>query len=314
MAENKINKLSINNQSYDLAGADVDTAIQEILNTFNSYLPLAGGTMTGPITLAGDPSADLQAATKKYVDEHGGSIPIISPESNIDDLSTGFYYIQDDDAIIPAIFTKSPEGMSGKCNMFFQGGYYDARSSDNVTTLLELLTNEKYCIYRIASGPVSETFLHLSVEHLRLGNNPTANYDAATKLYVDNAVAQVKGIPSYATTEPLDNVNTGFVIVNTLPVVWEKRGNNAYVYNDGTFQKIPIPGESPTAEILISRDSANAFMASLGYHIVTKKYADQTYVSKETYDMLNSKVQQLESSVATFRETLTNLQASSTEL
>jgi hypothetical protein len=32
------------------------------------YLPLAGGTVTGPLTLAADPTAALQAATKQYVD------------------------------------------------------------------------------------------------------------------------------------------------------------------------------------------------------------------------------------------------------
>ena len=33
-----------------------------------NYLPTAGGTMSGPITLPGSPSAPLQAATKQYVD------------------------------------------------------------------------------------------------------------------------------------------------------------------------------------------------------------------------------------------------------
>ena len=33
------------------------------------YLKLAGGTMTGPLTLSGAPTGDLQAATKKYVDD-----------------------------------------------------------------------------------------------------------------------------------------------------------------------------------------------------------------------------------------------------
>jgi hypothetical protein len=32
------------------------------------FLPLAGGTMTGNLTLAAAPSANLQAATKAYVD------------------------------------------------------------------------------------------------------------------------------------------------------------------------------------------------------------------------------------------------------
>jgi hypothetical protein len=35
---------------------------------FGSYLPLAGGTLTGPLVLPGNPTSDLQAATKKYVD------------------------------------------------------------------------------------------------------------------------------------------------------------------------------------------------------------------------------------------------------
>jgi hypothetical protein len=33
-----------------------------------NYLPTAGGTMTGPITLPGNPAAPLQAATKQYAD------------------------------------------------------------------------------------------------------------------------------------------------------------------------------------------------------------------------------------------------------
>ena len=33
------------------------------------YLPLSGGTMTGKLTLDGAPTADMHAATKKYVDD-----------------------------------------------------------------------------------------------------------------------------------------------------------------------------------------------------------------------------------------------------
>ena len=41
--------------------------------TADAALPLAGGTMTGKITLDGVPTADLHAATKKYVDDNAGS-------------------------------------------------------------------------------------------------------------------------------------------------------------------------------------------------------------------------------------------------
>lgn len=40
--------------------------------TAEAALPKSGGTMTGPLTLSGAPTSDLQAATKKYVDEAAG--------------------------------------------------------------------------------------------------------------------------------------------------------------------------------------------------------------------------------------------------
>ena len=41
--------------------------------TANAALPVAGGTMTGKIVLDGAPTADLHAASKKYVDDNAGS-------------------------------------------------------------------------------------------------------------------------------------------------------------------------------------------------------------------------------------------------
>ncbi|SKA01611.1 hypothetical protein [Megasphaera cerevisiae] len=46
-----------------------DQRIKEITdNIEKGYLPLSGGTMTGALILSGAPTADLHAATKKYVD------------------------------------------------------------------------------------------------------------------------------------------------------------------------------------------------------------------------------------------------------
>lgn len=45
------------------------TAAGNAQTTANAALPKSGGTMTGALTLAGDPTGDLQAATKKYVDD-----------------------------------------------------------------------------------------------------------------------------------------------------------------------------------------------------------------------------------------------------
>lgn len=44
------------------------TATGQIANLTNNYLPKSGGTMTGAITLPGNPSGALQAVPKQYVD------------------------------------------------------------------------------------------------------------------------------------------------------------------------------------------------------------------------------------------------------
>ena len=66
--------------SNSLAGyakkTDLDSyATESEVNTkLESYLPKSGGTLTGALTLKGEPTADLQAATKKYVDDSAKSI------------------------------------------------------------------------------------------------------------------------------------------------------------------------------------------------------------------------------------------------
>jgi len=59
-----------------LAGApssDLEAATKAYTDTRAAdYVPLAGGTMTGALTLAGAPSSDLEAATKAYVDNNSG--------------------------------------------------------------------------------------------------------------------------------------------------------------------------------------------------------------------------------------------------
>jgi hypothetical protein len=54
------------------------------------YLPLSGGTMTGPITLAADPVAPLQPTTKEYVDALAiGDNRIINGDMRIDQRNNG---------------------------------------------------------------------------------------------------------------------------------------------------------------------------------------------------------------------------------
>lgn len=54
----------------------VDTAVSEVSQDLSNYLPLAGGTMTGPVNMGSqkvtslaDPTANADAANKQYVDQ-----------------------------------------------------------------------------------------------------------------------------------------------------------------------------------------------------------------------------------------------------
>ena len=54
-----------------LTAVDID----DLYDTVAGYVPLAGGTMTGLLVLSGEPSLDLHAATKLYVDTLVAELP-----------------------------------------------------------------------------------------------------------------------------------------------------------------------------------------------------------------------------------------------
>ena len=61
----------------------------EVNIKLENYLPKSGGTLTGALTLKGAPTSDLQAATKKYVDD---SATNIKPKAHKVTLTvTGWY-------------------------------------------------------------------------------------------------------------------------------------------------------------------------------------------------------------------------------
>lgn len=52
-----------------------DARYLQITTASSTYLPLAGGTLTGDLTLTGAPTTNLMAATKKYVDDEIAALP-----------------------------------------------------------------------------------------------------------------------------------------------------------------------------------------------------------------------------------------------
>jgi len=63
------------NSSHSHAESDITglaTDLSTLTTSVAGKLSLSGGTLTGALTLAADPTANLQAATKQYVDAHAG--------------------------------------------------------------------------------------------------------------------------------------------------------------------------------------------------------------------------------------------------
>lgn len=234
----------------------------------------------------------------------GGNIPIITFQSKISELTSGFYFLNDDDSLTPTIFNKYPEGMSNKCSMFIGGGYYIVRSRDEATTINDIFSDEKYRIYRVAYSTIENDFYELAVAHLKLGSNPTQNYDAATKLYVDTAVAQGR-IANYGSNDTVKGKPVGFIKVNGNPFLLNATDTYAWLLSPYACYRMVITETTTFGDLI---NNANAFLATTDPSIVTKKFADQTYTAKTDYATLNEKITELESKVTSLTDTITQLQ------
>lgn len=88
-------------------------------------LPLAGGTMAGPLVLSGDPAGALDAATKRYVDEVSARVNAVAV--NVLDYGATGDGATDDTAAIKAAIAKLQAANGG--DLFFPSGTYFVSST-----------------------------------------------------------------------------------------------------------------------------------------------------------------------------------------
>ena len=181
--ENKITQIIVNQKQYTV-GEDSD-------NT--QYLPLSGGTMTGPITMAGDPSADLQAATKKYVDEHSSVIPVVTESTKLETLNSGFYLLNLSGSYTPFMLqlVENQAMLLGNGVVQHLKDITDKTFADTFDTYYGWESDEEEIIFTVKNKRIAGV------------NDPEAQKDAANKQYVDNLVQSSSSVPSVHTVEEL---------------------------------------------------------------------------------------------------------------
>ena len=210
---------------------------------FNNFIPKSGGTMTGALTLANDPTNAFHASTKQYVDNAINGISTITKiqVNGTDIASSGT-------ANIPAA-TTSVYGVT-KLN-----------STTNSTSTTEAATASAVkAAYDLANGAMPKgggTFTGA----VTLSGAPTNNLHAATKKYVDdNKYTHPSSHPASMITgleSAIENLGFSKIVYGTYV------GDGASVYDSRT---ITLPF-APTYLILHSymiSNYSNAGLTSLG--------------------------------------------------
>jgi fibronectin-binding autotransporter adhesin len=175
----------------------VDNSIANVTGDFGSYLPLAGGTISGNLTINGnetiggtltlsaDPTANLQASTKRYVDN--SIAPVTANFANYLPLTGG--------TLTGNITVNGNETIGGTLTLSADPtANLQAATKRYVDSNINTV-NLEFANYLLLTGGTLTGGLTISSGTLTLNTDPTANLQAATKQYVDAKTSGIIGIP-----------------------------------------------------------------------------------------------------------------------
>lgn len=162
-----------------------------VSSSLNNYLPLSGGTLTGPLVLSGNPTQSNQAANKQYVDDTladaVGGITGFEVDSNngsgyanYEALTSAhptgevgtFYLVVNPDSSAPNAFDE----------YFWTGTAYEKAGGFGDVDTSDLATKAELAGYLPLTGGTL-------TGKLTLGAFPVDSMDAAAKGYVDQQIA-----------------------------------------------------------------------------------------------------------------------------
>lgn len=226
-----------------------------------SKLPLAGGTLTGMLTLSASPTLALHAATKGYVDSAITSIPSSSLTGIIADARLSGTYTNASVGGNAATATKLQTGRT------INGVEFDGSTNITVADSTKLPT----------TGGVMTGFLTLHAD-------PTANMHAVTKKYVDDTMVGISYSVATTTTDGLmssiDKVKLNGIATsataNQTDAYLTNRANHTGTQAISTVSdlqttldgKLPLAGGTLTGMLTLSGGP------TVNLHAATKQYVD----------------------------------------
>jgi len=177
------------------ANKPVSTATQTALD---AKLNKSGGTMTGALTLSADPAANLQAATKQYVDGQVTAVPVITSTDDVPEGSVNLYFTNG--AFDTRLAAKTTTNVAEGSNLYFTTGR--ARSSISGTGSITYNNTTGVISYTGGANPVTTDELPEGTTNkyytdtrvnsafdTRLATKTTSNLNEGTNLYYTSSRA-----------------------------------------------------------------------------------------------------------------------------
>jgi hypothetical protein len=213
------------NGRFDLVG---ETAAAAALS---GKLDKTGGTMTGPLILAADPTVALGAATKQYADlmvpKSGAAMTgglYLARDPDVPSMAANKNYVDNKISVLTGFVAKAGDTMTGALTL-----------SGNATAALHAVTKQQMdaadtanraawaaadaaitTAYQTADGNRVNKAGDAMTGLLTLSGNPTAALHAATKQYVDAADATAAKLNSVNVFSQPQTFNGGVNVLNVL--------------------------------------------------------------------------------------------------
>lgn len=224
--------------------------------TLSSYMKKSGATMSGALILSGEPTENLQAATKKYVDDAVANVP--TPSGGITQEQADARYVQLAGGTMTGDLKvlESPQSdTSAVSKSYAQGLFATAVSTANTAKQTAEAALPK------SGGTMTGA--------LTLAGDPTGNLQAATKQYVDNAGSKRVLLATFTASGTISLDLSGVfseVKALTLEVSGELDASNIYQIQIGGLIWFDCSNKAFTAnKLVVSRPVIDKIIGSSTY-------------------------------------------------